>query len=113
MVKSKKTKEKFIPDYAQTSSRLELFVRIPYAILMTIVLYLLLNVITLWGLWAGLIVIVQSVYILITGKKSVFCFKQVRAWFEFTYFRLNVNYVYKKVMPYFMLLTDKRPGFNI
>lgn len=95
------------------ASRRELLIRIPYFIAFYFVFYFIYIAILLWGIWAGLMFIFNWVYILITGKRGKFMHDQINAWYNFTVQRVFVSWVYQKCLPYFLLLTDQRPGFKI
>jgi hypothetical protein len=96
-----------------SSSQLELLVRIPYFIAFYIVLYMLAIVIGLWGIWTGIMFVLNWFYILFTGKRAKFMHEQIHKWYNFAYKQVYIGWVFTKCMPYFLLLTDKRPGFNI
>jgi hypothetical protein len=78
--------------YAEPSSRAELFIRIIYSFILSIVL-------EAWGFIAGLAQIIQFFYILIYAKKHQGLFDFITGYFRF-YFWLT---------SYSFLLTDERP----
>ena len=110
---AKTKKDEFVPDYKSAASRLELLIRIPYAIIVYIFIYLIAFLTLIWGIWAGLNLTVTWFGILIFGKRWGFGFRQVNSFYEFIYLRFQKNYLLGRVMPYFLLLTDERPGFEI
>ena len=111
MKKSKK--DEFMPDYESKASRLELFIRIPYGIIVYFFFYLIAIFAVIWGAWAAITLVVTWFGILILGKRWNFGFKQVSSLYEFFYLRFYRDYIFKRVIPYFMLLTDRHPGFDM
>lgn len=99
--------------YEKDASRLELFLRIPYGI--AIYIFLIIIGIALWfgGIAAMVLTFVNCWYILILGKRWKFANKWVSKYINFSLGRVYYDYVYNKVVPYFMLLTDERPGFDV
>jgi hypothetical protein len=111
MKKSKK--DEFMPEYEPKASRLELFIRIPYGIIVYLFFYLITIFALIWGAWAVITLVITWFGILILGRRWNFGFRQVSGLYEFFYLRFYRDYLLKRVMPYFMLLTDRHPGFNI
>ena len=100
-------------EIVENASRAELFIRIPYFIGFYILAYILMLVIGIWGMWVGIMFLLNWFYILITGKRAQFMHEQINKWYIFAYQRVYVEWIYQKCLPYFLLLTDKRPGFSI
>ena len=97
----------------KSASRLEALIRIPYLFVVSIVCFIYGIVIGVWGVAIGIIRCIHWFYILITGKRWKFANKYTVNFLNYTYGRFFIDYLYKKVVPYTMLLTDKRPGFSI
>jgi hypothetical protein len=101
-----------ISEEHRKASRSELFIRIPYFLAFYIILYVALIVFMIWGVWAGIAFVFNWLHILFLGKRSKFLSEQVRMWYDFGV-RIYVGWIWNRAWPYFLLLTDKRPGFNI
>lgn len=80
-------------DYEKKASRLELFVRIFYAIPVAIILFF-------YSIIAGICVSIQWIVILILGKRSESLNNFIKGYLEY-----NVH-----LLSYFSYMTDKRPG---
>ncbi|MBR9678161.1 MAG: DUF4389 domain-containing protein [Nanoarchaeota archaeon] len=79
-------------DYDRKSSRLELFVRIVYSIILSIIL-------GLWGFVAGILMTVQWLVILVTGERDKWLHDHIDSYLQFL-FKSNI---------YLSLLSDERP----
>ena len=79
--------------YEEKASRIELFVRIFYAIPVYIIL-------VVYGIIASLCVIIQWIIILILGKRSEGLSDFIKGYLEY----------YVHIISYFSFMTDKRPG---
>jgi len=95
------------------ASRLELFIRIPYAFAVGIVIWIYLLLIALWGILIQILKAFHWIYILLKGERWEFANKHTANFLNFALGRFYFDYLFKKVVPYFILLTDKRPGFTI
>jgi hypothetical protein len=83
-------------DYDETASRLEaLIIRFLYGI----VLYIILEI---WGIVAGIVVVIQWLHILILGKRHQGMHNFVTKFFRFC----------TRVSGYLLLLTDARPPIS-
>jgi|GEM_PF-913468 hypothetical protein len=80
-------------EYEEKASRLELFIRIFYAIPVGIILIF-------YSIIAGVLVALQWIIILILGKRSEGLTVFIRGYLEY-----NIH-----LMSYFSIMTDKRPG---
>ena len=81
--------------YQKKASRIELFVRIFYAIPVGIILFF-------YGIIASLCVAVQWIIILILGRRSEGLSDFIKGYLEY----------YVHLMSYFSYMTDKRPGIT-
>jgi len=97
----------------EKTSRVELLIRIPYFIAFYILAYIVMIVIGIWGVWMGIMYVLNWWYILVTGKRASFMQQQIQNWYDFAYKKFYISWVFQKCLPYFILLTDERPGFNI
>jgi amino acid permease len=79
--------------YEKKASRIELFVRIFYAIPVYIILFF-------YSIVASLCVIIQWIIILILGKRSEGLSDFIKGYLEY----------YVHIISYFSFMTDKRPG---
>ncbi|HLB70713.1 MAG: DUF4389 domain-containing protein [Candidatus Methanoperedens sp.] len=79
--------------YERKASRLELFIRILYSIAIMIVLYV-------YGIIAGICLIIQWFVILILGRRSEGLGNFIKGYLEY----------YVHVISYMYIMTDKRPG---
>lgn len=79
--------------YEEEAGRIELFIRIIYSILIGIVL-------SIYGLIAGLCMIIQFIITLILGRRSQGLSDFIRGYLEY----------YVHVLPYTSFMTDERPG---
>ncbi|MFV2040454.1 MAG: DUF4389 domain-containing protein [Candidatus Hydrothermarchaeales archaeon] len=83
-------------EYMEGASRLEaLIVRWLYAILLYVVL-------SLWSIAAGIVIVVQWLYILVLGKRNQSMHDFVAGFFRFS----------TRVTGYLYLLTDERPPIS-
>jgi hypothetical protein len=78
--------------YTEKASRLELFVRWLYGIAVEIVF-------AVWGFWNGICVVIHFWYILITGRRSPYFYRQTRRYVA----------AVACVSSYLTYLTDARP----
>lgn len=97
----------------KAASRLELLIRIPYLIVIWLLVLVYSIVIGIWGILIDILFIIHWFYILVAGKRWEFANKHTTNFLNFAYGKFCFDYVYKKVVPYTFLLTDKRPGFSI
>jgi amino acid permease len=81
--------------YERKSSRLELFVRIFYGIPVAII-------IAIYGIIAGLCMMIQWIVILILGRRSEGLNEFIKGYLEY----------YVHIMSYFSYMTDQRPGIT-
>ena len=81
--------------YEEEASRIELFVRIVYAIPVGIILFF-------YGIVAGILVGLQWIIILFLGERSAGLNEFIKGYLEY-----NVH-----LISYFSLMTDKRPGIS-
>ena len=79
--------------YEEPASRIELFVRFVYMILIGIVMYI-------YAIVAGLCTLVQWIHILILGRRNVGLHEIIQGYLEY-----QVH-----VMPYLSYVTDNRPN---
>jgi hypothetical protein len=79
--------------YEEEAGRIELIIRILYSILIGIVLYL-------YGIVAGICMIIQFFVILIMGRRSHTLSEFIRGYLEY----------YVHILPYTAFMTDERPG---
>lgn len=81
--------------YDKTASRIELFVRIFYAIPIVIILFF-------YSIITGILTAIQWIIILILGKRSEGLNEFIKGYLDY-----NVH-----LISYFSLMTDKRPGIT-
>ncbi|MHC1605120.1 MAG: DUF4389 domain-containing protein [Candidatus Methanofastidiosia archaeon] len=79
-------------DYNESASRLELFIRIVYAFLISIVL-------AIYGFVAGICMFVQWIHVLILGKRNYGLHNVIQGYLEYQ----------THVLAYVNFTTDKRP----
>lgn len=79
--------------YEEEAGRLELFIRIVYSILIGIVL-------SIYGIIAGICMMVQFLVILILGRRSRNLSDIIKGYLEY----------YVHILPYTSFVTDERPG---
>lgn len=79
--------------YEEEAGRIELIIRILYSILIGIVLYL-------YGIVAGICMIIQFFVILIMGRRSHTLSEFIRGYLEY----------YVHILPYTAFMTDERSG---
>lgn len=103
---------KLFSGFEAKASRLELLVRIPYGIAVYLLMVVLGFVVGIWGWAIAILQVINWFHILFTATRWKFCNEHTVNFINFAYARLYIDYVYKKVLPYFVLLTDKRPGFS-
>jgi DNA-directed RNA polymerase subunit RPC12/RpoP len=82
-------------EYKKKASRIELFVRIIYAIPVGIVLIL-------YGILAGIVLVLQWLRILLSGERNESLNNFIKGYLEY----------YVHFISYFSIMTDKRPGLN-
>jgi hypothetical protein len=92
-VKSGKMELNELFEYDEKASRIELFVRILYAIPVGIILFL-------YGIIAGIFLVLQWLIILFLGKRSESFNDFIKGYLQY----------YVHLISYFSLMTDKRPG---
>jgi hypothetical protein len=79
--------------YEEQAGRIELFIRIIYSIILGIVL-------SIYGLVAGICILIQCVIILILGRRSEGLSEVIKGYLEY----------YVHILSYTSFMTDERPG---
>ena len=105
--------DKIWKGYEKGADRLELFVRIIYSIAVGVLVWVYTFVISLWAVLISFLVFLHWFYSLFTGKRWEWANKHTSQFVNFVYGRFFFDYMYRKVYPYFFLLTDNRPGFKV
>ncbi len=82
-------------EYKKKASRIELFIRIVYAIPVGIILIL-------YGILAGIVLILQWLRILLSGERNESFNNIIKGYLEY----------YVHLISYFSIITDERPGLN-
>lgn len=79
--------------YEEEAGRIELFIRIIYSVIIGIIL-------TIYGFFAGICMIIQFLIVLILGRRSQGLSDFIRGYLEY----------YVHILPYTSFMTDERPG---